>query len=264
MSGKAIDPRYVEDSLLAYLAGQVKCTQDGDSFLLDTPFVLQDGHQFQAVLEKTATGVLLSDGGFVRRQFEIFSRNPAMLRERTTEAELIARELALDWENEFCVTADSVDSALQRIATLVRAADRSLALLGQKPPRRDRDARSRLKSELKELGLRVHTRARPEVPGGLRPVVVDQLVQSEKQQAAVEILSARTESGAAASIDRSVTNFRVLEKFEFDGALFAVYDSSSPASSTEMIERFEAAAPRHALLLPERGASETIYARLAS
>jgi hypothetical protein len=263
MSGM-VDPQDVEDFLLTYLAGQVRCVRNGDSFLLETPFVLQDGHQFQALLEETSDGVLLSDGGFVRRQFETFSRSPAMLRERNTEAKLIARELALDWDDEFSVTADSVESALKRIAILARATDRSLALLGQKPPRRDRDTRSRLKSELKDLGLRVLTRARPEVPGGLRPVLVDQLVQSEKRQAALEILSARTESGAAASIDRSVTNFRVLEKFEFEGALFAVYDSSSPASSTEMIERFEAAAPRHAILLPEKGASETIYARLAS
>ncbi|HEX5370292.1 MAG TPA: hypothetical protein VFY10_12830 [Dehalococcoidia bacterium] len=93
---------------------------------------------------------------------------------------------------------------------------------------------------------------------------MDQIVRRNGQQAAIEVLTSRTDSGALISVDRAATNFHVLDHFDYGGVLIAVYDRQSPAGSKTLRERFEAAKPKSALLVADDDAAEFISEKLAS
>jgi hypothetical protein len=255
----------VEKGLQLLLASQVRCFRDGDVLAVDTPYVLQDGHLLRAYIDASnPLQLFVSDGGFIQRQMETFSRSSAMLRERRIDVQQIANELSLQYEEEFSFTETDLDKALARMSTLARAVDRALGVLSGKPPRRRLDARSRLRDQLIDSGLSVTQRARPEMPNGMRPVIVDQLVRRNGHQAAVEILTAKTDGGAAISVDRAIANFHVLEHYAYEGKLIAVYDVESPASSRQLLDKIEAGKPKSALLLPNDTAADAIKQHLAA
>jgi hypothetical protein len=259
-----LEVRDVEKGFKDLLAKQVYCFRDGDLLVLDTPFVLQDGHLLRAYIDASQEQLMVSDGGFIQRQIETFARSAAMLRERRNDVRQIADELSLQYEEEFSFVETNLESALSRLTTLARAVDRALSTLGGKPPRRKQDARSRLRDQLIDSGLTVTQRARPVMPNGMRPVTVDQLVRRNGEQAAIEVLTAKTDGGAAISVDRAIANFHVLEHYEYEGKLIAVYDVESPASSSQLLEKIEAGKPRSALLLPNDKAVDVIKEHLAA
>ena len=257
-------PDEVEAALVESLRARVLCKIDGDALELETPYVLQDGHLLRVYIELTTAGLSVSDGGFTQRQLETDSRTAAMLRERVADVQRIATQLSLKWDGELSYEGDNLGGVLERLAVLCRAVDRSLSLLGQRPTRKAADVRSRLRDQLVGRGFAVTSRGRPQVKGGLRPVVVDQLVRKNGTQAAVEILTSRTESGAHIAVDRAATNFQVLNHFDYQGPLIAVYDRDSPAAEKSLRDRFEAAKPKVALLVSDDKAAEIIGERLAS
>lgn len=259
-----IQPQTVEEHLKEILGKRIHCFPDGDVLAIDTPYILQDGHFLRAYLDTTVpAGFLLSDGGYIQRQLETFCRSTATLRARIADVQLIAKELSLEWDGEMYFTEPALASAMNRIAVLARAVDRSLSLPGGRPPRRKGDVRSRLREQLMNFGLTVTQRTRPEMPNGMRPVVVDQLVRRNGSQAAVEILTAKTEGGAVISVDRAIANFHVLDHYDYQGAMIAVYDRQSPTSSPRLLERFNAAKPEATIIVPDEQAAKAIQERLA-
>lgn len=257
-------PDVVTKAALTVLKGQVSCQPVGERLVLDTPYVLQDGHLLRVHIDRDADGrLLISDGGFVQRQVEIFSRSATMLRDRVAEVGQMAVELNLKWDQELSFAESDLRAALQRISVLARAVDRSLSLLHARSPRPKVALRERLGRELADAGFSVRPRARIPVGTGLKEVVIDHLVRRNGAQAAVEVLAGRTGGGALISVDRAIANFHVLTHFQYPGAMVAVYEEGSPAAAPRLLERFENAGPDRARLVAEGEALPLIRRELA-
>lgn len=257
-------PEQVTNSFRRIVSEDVRCARQGDALSMDTPLVLQDGHFFRAFVEIDDSGLLrVSDGGFTTSQFSIYSVSEPALRARGSEAGEIARELSLTWQDgEFSFAEDNLESALRRITVLVRAVDRAISLLEGKATRRPVALRLKLRDDLRAAGLEVKTRARIEIGGEPKPVIVDQLVRRNGRQAAVEVLTGRTQSGALISVDRAVANFHLLDHFKYSGLMIAVYDEESPAGAPGLISRFSNARPQAAEIIAGAKAAKAIQERL--
>jgi hypothetical protein len=255
----------VEQALVGALRAEVSCVPAGDRHRVDTPYVLQDGHLLQVFLWATGENgtVVASDGGYATAQVETFARSVGALRERYADLKAIANALELEWDAEFRFSAPDLDSAARRIAVLARAVDQSLTLVHTRQRRAGGALREQLGRDLREAGLRATRRARIRPHGEERGVMVDYRVQRNGSEGAVEVLGGRTFQGAAISVDRAVATFHILERLQYRGRLFAVYDEDSPAGELELRERFRSAGPRGAMLLPGSEAVPTILDELA-
>jgi len=259
-----LDAEKVKEKLRRIVDDYIECSYDGDIVVVDTPFLLQDGHFLRVYVDESGTDVAVTDGGFLQAQIEMFARSSSGIRERSADVKDIANELSLNWDGELGFTETTLERAVQRIAVLARGVDRAIGTLSGRPPRRAVDVRRRLRQSLQEAGLLVTLRSRPILPNGMKPVIVDQLVKRDGKQAAIEVLTSKTESGASISVDRAIANFHVLDHYKFEGKLIAVYDRASPAASAQHLDRFRAAKPRSAFVVSDEDAVKEIEASLAS
>jgi hypothetical protein len=258
------EPSKVARLMRELTASWIDCVRDGDQLAVDTPFVLQDGHLFRAFIS-VGDGpgqLVVSDGGWAAEQVELFARTVAVRTARIEELKRIGREAGIAWETEFAYTAQDLQSAVERMADLARAVDRSLTLLHSRASRGVAPLAARLRDGLREAGLKVEGGVRIELDG--QKVRVDYRVVRNSSEAAVEILGGRSRQGAAQSIDHAVTNFHVLKRRHYRGLLVGVYDEDSPAAGTELRDRFLAARPEDALLLPGSEAIATLARHLAA
>jgi hypothetical protein len=129
------EPEELRRLLSKSLAEDIACVRKGDALVLDTPYILQDGHLFRAYLHVDGSGAFnVSDGGWAGDQFAIFGLTGAALRSRSEQARAIADELCLTWsDGEFSYAETELSAALRRLAALARGVDRCLSLLQARP-----------------------------------------------------------------------------------------------------------------------------------
>lgn len=259
------DTKTVEAILIAVLRDDARCVRDGDALTLDTPFTLQDGHLLRVYLEPSGDGgYIVTDGGFAAGQVESFARNSAILRERRAELKRIASALELEWRDEFRFIAEDLESAMRGVSVLSIAVNRALSLVHARPVRPTQPLRARLGDAFREAGLKVKQRAKIIAQRSELAVTVDFRLQSQSHEAAIEVLTSRTEGGAQSVVDKAAANFNVLARGGYSGLLVAVYDEASPAGRGSVRERFLQAGPDNMMVLPGARAEHEIISRLAA
>ncbi len=263
------DPTHVQTALIAALTADSICVRDGDLLMLDTPYPLQDGHFLRVYIEaETASQFTVSDGGFAVHQAELFASSAGVLRNWLQEFHRIATTSGVEWNGEFRFTAPDLDTAIRRLSGLVIAVDRALALLQTRPQRSKLPLRERLGEELRaagqELRLQVEPNARIVLSPENHPIQVDYRLRRDGADAAVEVLSGRSQQGVSTAVDHIIANFHELAHGGYKGLLVAVYDEDSRAAESRYRRRFEAAKPEHALLIPGSSATATLIERLAA
>jgi hypothetical protein len=265
MSAQLPEPAAVEETIVRILQSDVSCRRTGDVLLIDTPLPVLTGHLLQVVLDASSdNGLVVSDGGFVQRQAEILSSSPSILHSRSAEIQRIAHRLDFEWKDyELRFSAPDLNAVALRLATMVEVVDRALAVLQVRTIRRAVELRKRLAKDLKAIeGIKVRSRAPIPLEDERRTVKVAFLARRNGTQAAIEVLSGRTESGAEISVNRAIANFQLLSTYNYKGAMLGVYDEDSPAAKTELQERFRDASPKKAVLVSGEGASAAVQERL--
>lgn len=255
----------IEKALLGHMRADISCRQEGDALVIDTPYVLLDGHFLEVFIEAAnGRGHIFSDGGFLQRQVGIYSSTRNLQHGRAAEIERIARSLDLEWKDfELRFHETDLDQGVRRLTVLVEAMNRALAVVQAKPRRREVELRKQLAAELRKVSwLKVSQRARLEV--GDARVRIDYIVRRLDQETAVEVLGGRTESGSAISVDHAIANFQVLHHYDYPGRMVGVYDEASPAARPELMERFRTATPPQTLLVAGRDAAHRIALTLAA
>ena len=258
------EPKAVEQALLDVLRDDARCRPDGDELVLDTPYILQDGHLLQVYLSPAdGSGLSVTDGGFAASQAEVFARSPAVVRERRGELQKIAERLGLEWDGEFRFVAPTLADAMQRVSFIACAVDRALSLNEFRPGRPTPPLRRRLQDALHKSGLKVTQRAK--IPAGpTQHVTVDYRVARNGHDGAVRLLSGQTQTGAEIAVDCAVTIFHLLVGAGYPGELFAVYDEESVAAESKHRDRFWRARPERAVLLSGHEAEIVIQQRLSA
>lgn len=261
-----VPPSRVREALVAVLREEVVCALENDELRVDTPYVLQDGRLLRVYLRWCGEhgGFIASDGGYATGQIEAFVRSAAALRERYAELKGIARGLDIEWDGaEFRFCAPDLETVARRTAVLARAVDRALTLIPTRTRPTTAPLHARLLAEFRQAGLSVVHRATIVIPP-LPEVTVDFRLYRNHSEAAVEMLAARTERGAAIAIDRAVSSFHLLSRGKYPGLLVAVYDEEGATAATPLLDRFRSAAPERTLLLPSHDAVHGIVRRLAA
>ncbi len=251
------------------LTADIACVRDGDLLQLDTPYLLQDGHFLRVYIEAEAASQLtMTDGGFALNQAELFASSAGVLRNWLQEFRRIATTSGVEWNGEFRFTAPDLETAMRRIGGLVIAVDRALALLQPRPKRSKLPLRARLGEELRAAGqalrLQVEPNARIVISPDHHPIQVDYRLRRDEADAAVEVLSGRSQQGVSTAVDHIIANFHELAHGGYRGLLIAVYDEDSRAAESRYRRRFEAAKPEHAILVPGSSAIATLIERLAA
>ena len=264
-----LDPESVRRAVLTALLEDLECSPVASGVQIDTPFILQDGRLFRALLQPSGENgsVIASDGGFAVEQFEIRFSSIQARRERFEELRRIAVELHLDpWEASGPLTfrSESLEEAARRLPILAQAADRALSLLQSRMRGKETSLRSRLADDFEDNGFDVRRRSKIEIGHDVYVKVDLELSREDRAAAAVQVLSAVTQSGAMIAADRAVVNFTRLSRAQYNGKLFAVYNEHSPSGVSQVLDRFIAAKPDRAILIPGTEAIEVITSALAA
>jgi len=127
-------PESVKAALLAQWATDTTCIEDDGALRLDTPYVLQDGHQLRVRLYQDDEGVTVTDDGFATMQMEMYAPSAWVRRRRYKQMACIANELGIVWDVEFSYTEPTMESAIKRLSTLARTVDQALSLVASRYP----------------------------------------------------------------------------------------------------------------------------------
>lgn len=259
-----LSPERVQQAVLAALVEDLECQRTPAGIQIDTPFILQDGRLFRALIRPTGENgtVVTSDGGFAVEQFEIRFSSVQARRERVEQLKRIAVELHLDPldtnDGSLTFRSESLEEAARRLPILAQAADRALSLLQSRIRGKERPLRSRLADDFQDNGFDVGRGRKIEIGHDTYVKVDLELGRQDRPVAAVQVLSAVTQSGAVIAADRAVVNLTRLSRASYDGKLFAVFNTHSPSGVEQVLNRFAAAKPEQAVLVPSDDAVEII------
>lgn len=256
-------PEHVARQLSADVASRITCVRDGDQLVLDTPFLLQDGHLLRAYISvgDEMGHLLVSDGAWAAEQVQLFTAG-ASLDARWKAMAQVARECGVEFDTEFRYRAIDLSTAVAGLDQLARAVDRTLTILAPTGFRTRTTLRTGLRDDMRHAGL--HVESRPLIRVGSLEVRVDYRVSSGPSEAAVELLSGQTPGGAMQSVNQAVTNFHLLHGKDYRGMLAAIFDENSAAATTSARRRLTEASPPNTLLIPSSEAPETLRRRLAA
>lgn len=253
-----ITPGAIGDTLARIIRRDITCEREGDGFVLDTPYVLSDGHLLEVYLERgTENGdFIVSDRGYATEQIDLFVKSAPARNARYTEMRQIAHELGMEWDADFSYQSRNLTRALEKMAILAQGVDRALSLTSVRAGRQPQTLDRELAQQFRGYGIGVKRNSRIQLREGGPTVNVGFHLMGKQREAAVEVLSGETYS----VYDHASANFAILKKGNWQGLLFAIYDEE--AEGTAQLDRFRYICDSVPLL--KANATEVIRERLAA
>lgn len=188
--------RDMEAIAAAVVQGLARATTRGDLSIITTP-VLAYGHTFVTVhLTFTGNGLLVSDGGFVKREVSMMGGDPYL----AANAKRVAARYGIRFDGDLFFSIeghDEVSAVAAAVAAVANAAKDTIETVAERlADRSDDGARDHLVGILRSAfgRNRVTTGHRARLAGAQEEWEFDAVVQASQSQLAVLIVSPHTNS----------------------------------------------------------------------
>lgn len=225
------------DALINAFAENVHCSREGEALVLDTPYIFGDGNLMRVYLFETEQGIVVSDGGIAAQELEMLSPTPTNKGSYKSLQKLVT-ESGFHWDGQISFAAPTMEAAVGRLsemALVLHEADILLAHRGRRTRAKTREYLS--KSLHARFGIR--TAENYAIPLSQDDEVrVDMFAFGEQQNAAIEILEARSPQGVDRSIDQSLVKFWKLAASDYPGLLVQIYNEDLVGRNQRFTARY--------------------------